>query len=188
MATAAQFNSPTGVFPDDCGNIYIADIGNQRIRVVNGSGIVSTFAGKGTFGFSGDGGPATTSELRNPAAVYVDKSGNIYIADYNNLRVRYIHMDSCRNTVGIAQPALTQVEERLRIWPNPSTGAFSLRLSATVNETAEVVVTNVVGEVVKQFSSATNKDTEVALHAPPGVYFVSASTASGKWVEKVLIE
>ncbi len=96
--------------------------------------------------------------------------------------------DKANYFLGIAQPALTQGEEVLRIWPNPSSGAFSLRLSALANESAAVVVTNVMGEVVKQFSSATNKDTEVVLYTPPGVYFVTVTTASGKWVQKVLVE
>ncbi len=187
-ATLASLNTPAGIFVDNCDNLYIAVQLNNKIRVVNGSGVISTFAGSGNPGFSGDGGAAPAAELRAPTGVYIDKTGNIYIADYGNLRVRYIHMDSCRNTVGIATPGHTQVEERLRVWPNPSSGAFSLRLSATVNETAEVVVTNVVGEVVKQFSSATNKDMEVILYTSPGVYFVTVTTASGKWMEKVLIE
>ncbi len=188
IATAAKINGPNGLCVDSCENVYIADKLNHRIRVINGAGIIKTFAGDGTGGYGGDGGPATAAKLFQPVALCMDKNSSIYVADNANARVRYIHMDSCRNTVGIAQAALTQGEEVLRIWPNPSSGAFSLRLSATVNEHAEVLVTNVMGEVVKQFSSATNKDTEVILYTPPGVYFVTVSTASGKWVQKVLVE
>jgi len=187
-ATAAKINNPVGICIDNCENIYITDMVNERVRVINGSGIIKTFAGDGTSGYGGDGGPATAAKLFQPVALCMDKNGSLYIADRTNRRVRYIHMDSCRNTVGIAPTGLPQGEEVLRVWPNPSSGAFSLRLSVTVNESAEVVVTNVVGEVVKQFSSATNKDTEVILHAPPGVYFITVSTANGKWVQKVLVE
>ena len=72
---------------DILGNVYIADLINNRIRVVNTSGIISTFAGNGTAGFSGDGGPATSAALNQPRDVTVDSLGNVYIADLNNHRI-----------------------------------------------------------------------------------------------------
>ena len=97
---------------DSAGNVYIADSSNNRIRVVNtGSsaitvanvtiqpGNIATVAGNGTAGFSGDGGPATSAQINNPSGVAVDSSGNIYIADLNNFRVRKVSTNGIITTV-----------------------------------------------------------------------------------------
>ena len=89
-ATAASLNSPNAVAFDASGNFYIADGGNERIRKVNTSGIISTVAGTGVSGFSGDGGAATAASLNLPSAVAVDVSGNLYIADFDNQRIRKV--------------------------------------------------------------------------------------------------
>ncbi len=94
-ALLAKLRHPNGVAVDAAGNIYIADQGNDVIRKINTSGIISTIAGTGTAGFTGDGGLATLARLDDPEAVAVDISGNIYIADNNNSRIRKI------NTSGI---------------------------------------------------------------------------------------
>jgi sugar lactone lactonase YvrE len=87
-ATTAQLNSAYGVAVDIKGNIYISDTFNNRIRKVNHAGIISTIAGNGTCGFSGDGGPGTAAMICGSEGVAVDTKGVVYIADYNNLRVR----------------------------------------------------------------------------------------------------
>ena len=83
----AQLLSPSCVFADTVGNIYIADTKNHKIRKLTAEGILSNIAGSGVEGFSGDGGLATTARLSSPAGVAVDASG-IYIADTNNHRIR----------------------------------------------------------------------------------------------------
>jgi len=88
-ATSALLDSPAGVVVDSSGNVYIADTHNNRIRKVS-SGTITTIAGTGTVGFSGDGGPATSATMALPTAVTVDSSGNLYIADTNNNRIRKI--------------------------------------------------------------------------------------------------
>jgi uncharacterized protein (TIGR03437 family) len=87
-ATKAQLSGTQGVAVDASGNLYIADWGNQRIRYVNSSGIITTIAGTGTAGFSGDGSLATAATFSGPAAVAVDASGAVHVADLNNGRVR----------------------------------------------------------------------------------------------------
>jgi sugar lactone lactonase YvrE len=89
-ATAAQLNSPNGVAVDSAGNLYIADTSNHRIRQVTPAGTISTVAGTGTAGYTGDSGAATSARLNSPSAVTVDSSGNLYIADQSNHRIRKV--------------------------------------------------------------------------------------------------
>jgi sugar lactone lactonase YvrE len=90
-ATGAELNNPFGVAVDGSGNIYVADCNNNLIRKVNAStGIISTVAGNGTAGYSGDGGAATSAELNRPTGVAVDTVGNIYVADFQNNRIRKV--------------------------------------------------------------------------------------------------
>lgn len=90
-ATTALFNEPTGVAVDSSSNVFVTDLANNRVReVISATGIVGTFAGNGTFGFSGDGGPATGAELAYPTGVFVGTSGNVFIADYDNNRIREV--------------------------------------------------------------------------------------------------
>src|SRR5579862_4212243 len=98
-ATAAPLREPRSVAVDSAGNVYIADTTDNRIRKVNYSGIISTYAGTGAPGYSGDRGQATVAELGGPTGVAVDGSGNVYVADRDNFRVRRISPDGTINTV-----------------------------------------------------------------------------------------
>jgi sugar lactone lactonase YvrE len=88
-ATMAQLDSPSGVAVDAAGSLYIADTHNNRIRKVT-SGIITTIAGTGVAGFSGDSSAATSATLNLPSAIAVDAGGNLYIADTNNHRIRKV--------------------------------------------------------------------------------------------------
>ena len=89
-ATSAQFRDPTDVAVDGSGNLFIADYNNNRIRKVSTGGIITTVAGTGSNGFSGDDGPSSSAQLDRPAGVAVDSAGNLFIADSYNSRVRKV--------------------------------------------------------------------------------------------------
>lgn len=98
-ATAAELKFPLGLAIDGTGNIYIADLLNNRVRKVTPGGIITTVAGNGTAGFSGDGGAATSATLNQPIGVAVDASGNLYIADEQNSRIRKVTPGGIISTV-----------------------------------------------------------------------------------------
>lgn len=90
-ATTAQLFAPYSIAVDGAGNLFIGDLGNQRVRRVDaGTGIITTVAGTGTPGFSGDGGPATAAELYQPIDVTVNAAGDLFVADFSNHRVRRV--------------------------------------------------------------------------------------------------
>jgi sugar lactone lactonase YvrE len=89
-AILAELAGPAGVRIDSSGNIYIATYADNRIRVVNSKGIINTYAGNSGYGFAGDGGPALNSQLSAPRGITLDSSGNVYLADRWNNRIRKI--------------------------------------------------------------------------------------------------
>jgi len=98
-ANQANLSTPVGLDIDGAGNIYIADLSNNRIRKVSPGGTISTVAGSNGMGYGGDGGKATSALLNNPHGVAVDKAGNIYIADTNNFVVRKVDTSGIITTV-----------------------------------------------------------------------------------------
>ena len=99
QAVAAQLAQPEGMALDSAGNLYIADAANHRVRKVTPAGVISTVAGNGHPGFSGDNGPASSAQLNQPYDLAMDAAGNLYIADYGNQRVRAIGTNGNITTV-----------------------------------------------------------------------------------------
>ena len=99
QATAAQLNDPFGLIFDHSGNLYFSDAGNRRVRKINTSGIITTIAGTGMPGYSGDNGPATAAELRIPCWLGIDASDNIYIPDWVSHCVRKVNSAGIITTI-----------------------------------------------------------------------------------------
>ena len=99
-ATAATLNAPSKVIFDPAGNLYIADTGNNVIRYVNvETGLISTVAGNGTAGYTGDNGLATAAELNKPQGLAIDLAGNVYVADTGNSAIRYFGLGAGITTI-----------------------------------------------------------------------------------------
>ena len=98
-ATSAELHTPEGLAVDAAGDLFIADSQNNRIREVNTSGMISTFAGNGTYGYTGDGGPATNAEMRYPQDVKVNTSGDVFVVDYDNNVIREVSTTGIISTV-----------------------------------------------------------------------------------------
>ena len=131
LATSAQLKSPYGVAIDSSGNLYIADTSNHRIRKVTASdGTITTVAGTGTMGYSGDAGPATSTELNYPTGVAVDSLGNLYIADTYNHRIRKVNEDP---SAIVYEPPTATVTVTASATPSPTIAATA---SATPSPTA----------------------------------------------------
>jgi len=96
-ATAAKLYEPVAAAVDTSGNVFITDMGNRRVRMINTSGVISTFAGTGVAGFSGDGGMATAAKLLEPRAIAADRLGNLYIGD--SCRIRKINSAGIITTI-----------------------------------------------------------------------------------------
>lgn len=260
-ATLAKINFSSGICLDNQGNLYIADGFNRRVRKVEAvTGIITTFAGTGIPGYSGDGGIATAAKLSYPASLAIDKHQNLYIVDgAPNFMIRKVEMgtqiistiagngsvattpdilgdygpataasinpvrmcfDSCDNlymgssgcriralvhTVPtddwlcgfkLTHPLPTDVSTttiaaklpELHISPNPNTGTSTINCSSPTNEPALLTITDITGRLIRQLSTTTNKDTEVQLKAPPGMYFITVTTPTGKCTSKMIIE
>ena len=98
-ATEAQFDYPTGLAVDGSGNLYVADPRNHRIRRIDAEGVITTIAGTGERGFGGDGGPATEAQLNFSWQLALDGSGNLFVADYGNHRIRRIDAEGVITTI-----------------------------------------------------------------------------------------
>ncbi|MCD6013708.1 MAG: hypothetical protein K0Q79_3570 [Flavipsychrobacter sp.] len=168
-ATAAQLHGPCAVIPDLYGNIYIGDADNHRLRMINPAGVISTVAGTGTMGFSGDGGYAVLAQVNRPNDMIFDAAGDLYFCDLDNHRVRKISPPP-GDVPYLSVPTPTQPQ--LTLYPNPAGELLTIKFSAIINT---VTIINIDGKVV--YSSIHNS-AEVWVNTvdlPTGIYFVNTN-------------
>lgn len=138
VATAAQLNFPLGLVVDGSGNLYITDSNDSVIRLVNGQQIISTYAGSpaNQATFSGDNGPATSAGLNVPSDVFLDGTGNLYIADTKNQRIRFVS--------GAGNHTITTIAGNGSLCMNPASacGDNAAATSASLNHPTGVFLDN----------------------------------------------
>lgn len=181
-ATSAQLYQPYGVFVDDTGNIFVTDTWNFRVRKVNAQGIITTIAGDGIAGYTGDGGPAISARLNIPAGIVGDHNGNLYIADLSNYCVRKIDPSGIITTVvgtgisGYSGDGGLASQAQIR---GPNNLAFDKKGNLYISEhgyrirmvdTAGIIST-VVGNGIQGFSGDGGFATQAEIDRPSGIAF-----------------
>jgi sugar lactone lactonase YvrE len=181
-ATSAQLYAPVGVAADSSVGLYIADTFNNRLRKVSPAGIITTVAGNGTRGDPGDGGPAIDARLAWPAGLVLDSSGNLYIADSGNARVRMISPAGIITTVagngtccGFSGDGGPATSAQLA-WPKDLAldGSGNLFIADTVNNRVRVVspagiITTVAGKGDASYAGDGGPAISAMLNQPSGV-------------------
>jgi len=177
-ATEAQLDSPMGVAVDRDGNVYIADTGNHRVRMVS-NGVITTVAGAGAAGSSGDRGLATDARLDAPTGVAVDAAGNLYICDAGDDRVEMVSHGDISIVAGTGSPGFSgdwgrATDAQLN---NPMgvavDGAGNVYIADTGNHRVRMVsngmITTVAGAGAAGWSGDHSRATDAELNSPTGL-------------------
>lgn len=199
IATMAKLRNPGNLFIDNSGNMFVCDRGNHSIRkIVLSSGRISTIAGTGVAGFSGDGDVSTNARLKDPQGVWMTSTGYMFIADAGNQRIRVIAPKTGTgygfiggsSTIGApkSDPISTVLTaNEVRIFPNPSNGIFTVATGVD-NANASVTVLNVVGEQVYG-ATLTSQQSDINLsNQPAGIYTVIVKSNVGTHNQKITIQ
>ena len=183
LATGTQLIAPHGVALDSAGNLYFTDRGHDRVRKVAG-GVISTVAGNGTRGFSGDNGPAVNAQLNAPNGVAVDSAGNLYIADGGNHRVRRVSADGVirtvvgNGTIGVSGdngPATSAtLSSPTGVALDSAGNLYIADEIGLVRKVSGGVITTVAGNGTQGFSGDNGPATSAQLRRPYGVAVDSA--------------
>ena len=170
-ATNATFKYELmGIVADKFGNLIISDYGNNVIRKVSASGIITTIAGNGIQGYAGDGGPATEAEMYDNRGLAIDNCDNVYICDEQNQRVRKVSFSTC-DYLNLPEIKKSPV---LSIYPNPATSILSISFLEIINV---ITIYNTVGQTLcnREYGAKT-AEIDIA-RWPAGIYFVKINGA-----------
>ena len=156
-AVQAALRRPSGVAVDGVGNLYIADLGNHRIRRVDPSRVITTIAGTGEYGFRGDGGPALEARLASPRGLAVDAAGNLYVADWGNHRIRILTRTRAPTTppqpTGLTATAVSSSKINLT-WQDNSHNETGFRVQRRLGGSGDWVQVGTTAANVTTFSDA----------------------------------
>lgn len=177
LATAATLDGPSGIAVDAWGNIYFSDKNNHVIRKIDNSGIITTIAGIGTSGFSGDNGPAISAELYRPGKLTIDPLGNIYFADERNNRVRKLTPSNLGTT--------PQHKASFKVYPNPVNHELTLESDGNI-ETIEIY--DAVGRLMQNTQPLSGVVKIDLSSYTNGTYFITMKTKSGEVFREKIIK
>ncbi len=200
-ASAAGLNLPADMTFDASGNMYIGDIGNNKVRKVTPFPTIAILGAsttsvciKATETLSDAIAGGTWSSSASAIAT-VGTSGIVTGVAAGTATITYktttdaatqtVTVTNCTSHVGVANTETAT--SGLKVFPNPNNGAFAVLISSPLQEQATIIVTNIVGVQVKTFTTATNKETDMKLDVAPGIYFLTASSPTEKWSEKVSV-
>jgi uncharacterized protein (TIGR03437 family) len=184
-ATASSFD-PIDVAVDNKGNLYIADQFNNRIRRIDTTGIITTVAGNGSQGFSGDGGPAIAAQLFAPSGIVVDNAGNLFIADFGNFVIRRVTQGGLISTIagtGVGLPATGDggpaISAQMNAWRVALDNAGDLYITDFINDRVRKLTPKVVAPGAIKITSGNNQSATIgkALGNPLTVQVVDAAGA-----------
>ncbi len=176
LATLASLNAPSGITIDYNGNIFISDQFNNRIRKVNTSGIITTIVGTGTMGYNGDNIPALSAELYYPEGITLDDTGNLYISDNYNHRIRKV-----TNVGVVSVQQKEQKEFSVSIFPNPANEFIEIKTPVACQN---LKITDVLGDEILFYE---NKGRIDVSQWQSGVYFLRAQCQENIVTKKIIV-
>ncbi len=179
QATKAQLANPLGLTFSKSGDLYIVDRGNNRVRKITiSTGTITTIAGTGKSGFSGDGELAKNAKLSNPTGLAFNKSGDLFVVDRGNNRVRKI--SGLTNNTSEELP----LEANIKIYPNPSTDKITIEL----NNKIKIKSTSLFDITGKKVRVKMKDKTLNVSKLPRGIYMLRIATNNGAFEQKVVLE
>jgi hypothetical protein len=180
-ATGAELDAPAGLAFDKDGNLYIADVLNNRIRKVAATGVITTYAGNGTAGFTGDGGAATSAELNTPARVAVDGADNLYIADQSNNRIRKVSVGIITTVAGNGTAGYTGDG-------GPATSAeFNAPIGIAVDNVSSFYVSDFHNNVIRKLTIRNNNFPATTVGASSAVQNILLQTTATETITSITI-
>ena len=176
-AVNATLNGPTGLAVDADGTVYFSDYGNNCIRSINNNtGVIMTVAGDGDYGFSGDGEPALMAKIAGAEGIAIDATGNIYIADNNNNRVRKIEKEQQAQAISINAD-----NSEMLLYPNPSRDVVNVKVNQDIPEGSTLTLFTITGQEVWTKNAEAHTTTFMfsvsALQS--GLYFLKLQSPDG---------
>jgi uncharacterized protein (TIGR03437 family) len=167
----AWLDDPEALAMDSSGNLYVADSGRHRVLKMTPSGNISVFAGNGLPGYGGDGGPATSAYLNYPDALCIDSNGAVYIADYNNGKIRKVSVSGVITTVAtVSSPTGLAIDSGLNLYVSDYNSAYIRKVSANSG-----FVTIFAGNGKLKGTATSGPATSIAIGEPYGLWLDSSN-------------
>lgn len=181
LASTATIKKPVFITTDNANNVYISDSYNYRVRKLNVvTGLISTIAGDGTEGFSGDNGPATMAKFQAITGIKIDNAGNVFVADAASNRVR-------RFSTPVRIDQMSEQAPEVNVYPNPCQGSFMISIKGTAGQEALAKIVNCVGSTIAELRLPTQQVIPLDLNVPSGIYIVWVSVNSTTVTKKISI-